>query len=294
MAVIGDIARAVISAAPGHRLIAADLSGIESRITAWVSGQQSKLAQWAKFDWSQDPHDEPYFLLGKTLGLPAAQARSVGKTADLAFGYMGGAGAWRKLAGPDDTATEAEIKARQQAWRDAHPETSRFWYALDKAAVRAIQKRGAVIACKRVAFEYADDFLFMRLPSGRRIAYPFARLITNDRGEPAVVFMDNDKGRWVECRHGHGAYGGIWIENAVQAIARDLFAAAMPRLEAAGYPITLHVHDEIVTEVPEDFGSAEDFLRILIMPPTWADGLPIAAKVRNGLRFARSTTPRRP
>jgi DNA polymerase len=90
MSVIGDITRALICAAPGHRLIAADLSGIESRVTAWLSGQQSKLDQWAKFDRTKDPEDEPYYLIGKRLGLPSELARSVGKTADLAFGYMAG------------------------------------------------------------------------------------------------------------------------------------------------------------------------------------------------------------
>ena len=84
-----------------------------------------------------------------------------------------------------------------------------------------------------------------------------------------------------------GAYGGVWIENSVQAIARDLFAAAMPRLEAAGYRIVLHVHDEICCEVSTDFGSPEEFQRILTTAPSWAEGLPIAAKVRVGDRFCK-------
>ena len=106
------------------------------------------------------------------------------------------------------------------------------------------------------------------------------------------MFMDNDKGKWVECRGGQGAYGGIWIENAVQAIARDLFAAAMPRLENASYRIVLHIHDEICVEVPEDFGSAEEFLQIITTRPGWAEGLPIAAKVREGERFCKITQPK--
>src|SRR5262245_59703719 len=167
MSVIGDITRAVICAAPGHRLIAADLSGIESRGTAWLSEQKSKLDQWGRFDCTHDPADEPYYIIGRRLGLPAEQARSVGKTADLAFGYMGGQGAWKKFAGPNDTSTDEQIKKRQHGWRNAHPETVRFWRGLERAAVMAIEKPGQVIRCKRVAFEYAGDFLFMHLPSGR-------------------------------------------------------------------------------------------------------------------------------
>jgi DNA polymerase len=290
MSVVGDISRALICAPPGHRLITADFSGVESRITAWVSGEQSKLDRWVKFDRTQNLEDEPYFILGsQSFGLPHEQARAIGKVGDLAFGYMGGEGAYRKLAPPGDTSTQEQIKQRQQAWRNAHPETVRFWRAVNRAAIKAIRKPGTVTQCKKIAFEYDGAFLFMHLPSGRKIAYPSPRLKTTNRGYCVVVFMDNYKGQWAECRHGQGAYGGTWIENAVQAIARDLFAAAMPRLESGGYRIVLHVHDEICAEVPEDFGSSEEFLRIITTPPSWADGLPIAAKVREGKRFCKIT-----
>jgi DNA polymerase bacteriophage-type len=292
MSVVGDISRALICAPPGHRLVTADFSGVESRITAWLSGQQSKLDQWDKFDRTQDLEDEPYFILGsKTFGLPREQARAIGKVGDLAFGYMGGEGAYRKLAPLGDASTREQFKRRQQAWRNANSETVGFWGAVNRAAIKAIQKPGTFVPCKRIAFEYNGSFLFMHLPSGRRIAYPFPRLKTNNRGDCVVVFMDNDKGKWVECRGGQGAYGGIWIENAVQAIARDLFAAAMPRLESAGYHIVLHIHDEICVEVPEDFGSAKEFLQIITTPPAWAEGLPIAAKVREGKRFCKIPQP---
>ena len=292
MSVVGDIGRALISAAPGHRLIAADFSGIESRLTAWLSGQQSKLDQWAKFDRTQNSEDEPYFILGhKTFGLAVEVARAKGKTGDLAFGYMGGEGAWQKLAPDDDISSKEEIERRKQAWRQAHPHTVTYWAALNRAAVRAVRQPGTEIPIKRIAFNYDGTFLRMRLPSGRHIAYPFPKLKTGKYGKLVVVFMDNQLGKWVECRHGLGAYGGTWIENAVQAVARDLFAAAMPRLEAADYRIVLHVHDELVVEVPDGFGSADEFLRILTTPPAWADGLPIAAKVREGQRFCKSEKP---
>jgi DNA polymerase len=297
MSVVGDVTRAMICAAPGHRLIAADLSGIESRVTAWVSGQQSKLDQWAKFDQTQDPKDEPYYIIGRSLGMPEDKARSIGKIADLAFGFMGGVGAWKKLAGPDDDSSEEVIKQRQYRWRDAHPQTVRFWKAIDGKAVQAVQH-----PCRRIKFQnplwryisFESDgvFLFMHLPSGRKLSYPFPHLRTDpERGSVSVVFMDWGIRGWGECRFGLGAYGGTWIENAVQATARDVIADAMPRLEAAGYKIVLHVHDELVAEVPEDFGSTDEFLKILTTPPAWAAGLPLAAKVRNGPRFCKSSKP---
>src|SRR5262249_27492896 len=169
--VSGDVGRESVGGAPGHRFLAADFSGIESRVTAWLSGQQSKVNQWARFDATGDPQDEPYYILGKRLGQPEEAARAIGKTADLAFGYMGRLGPWQKLA-PGDTSSEEQIQRYKQGWRDEHPETVRFWRALDRAAVRAIQRSGETIGCGRVAFTYDGTFLRMRLPSGRDLAYP--------------------------------------------------------------------------------------------------------------------------
>jgi DNA polymerase bacteriophage-type len=294
MSVVGDITRALISAPKGRRLIAADLSGIESRVVAWLSGQQSKLDLWKKFDRTQDLNDDPYFVLGRQSGIAQERAREIGKTADLAFGYGGSIGAWRKLAGDGDTSTDEQIRKYQGAWRRAHPQIVRFWGAIDRSAVRAVQTPGQTFALKHVSFIYEGDFLFMLLPSGRRFAYPFPRLVTNGYGNSAVIFKINDKGKWTDCRHGQGMWGGVWTENVVQAVARDLFAAAMMRLEDAGYPIVLHVHDEIVAECPDGFGSSEEFLKLITTLPDWAEGRPIAAKVREGQRFCKIKAQEKP
>jgi DNA polymerase len=99
---------------------------------------------------------------------------------------------------------------------------------------------------------FARQRLFQRaLPSGRALAYPFVELITNGKGFPAVSFMDNQLGKWAPVRYGQGVWGGTFTENLTQAIARDHLAAALLRLEAAGYPVVLHVHDSICVEVPD-------------------------------------------
>jgi DNA polymerase len=289
---VGDIARAMICAAPGHRLLIGDFSGIESRVLAWVSGQQSKLEQWAKFDRTSDPKDEPYYLLGRGCGRPEESARSIGKTADLAFGYMGGPGAWDRLAPEDDSSSDADKRRYQQTWRRLHPQTVKFWGSINRAAIQAIRKPGTTFTCRRLTVVY-DGEIFLRiiLPSGRALSYPSPRLTIDKFGNAVVMFKDNAAGKWVDCRFGQGAYGGLWTENIVQAVARDLLAAAMQRLEAVGYPVTLHVHDEIVAEAAIDFGSIEEFQRLITTLPDWAEGLPTAAKVRNGPRFAKSEKP---
>ena len=91
------------------------------------------------------------------------------------------------------------------------------------------------------------------------------------------MFADNAAGQFRDCRRGNGAYGGLWTENVVSGIARDLLADAMLRVEAAGYPIVLHVHDELVAEVPDGFGSTDEFTRLMTRKPAWALELPIAA-----------------
>jgi DNA polymerase bacteriophage-type len=225
-------------------------------------------------------------LVGLQMGVPEDQARTIGKIADLAFGYMGGVGAWRALA-PADTSSDNEIKQKQRQWRELHTDTVKCWYALDRSAKAAIASPDTNVSVNdRIAFCYDRTFLWMILPSGRRLAYPHAYLKKTDK-EDVVVFQDNSAGGWRECRGGLGAYGGTWIENAVQAVARDVFAAAMLRLDKAGYPIVLHVHDEIVAEVADGFGSTQEFEQIITELPSWASGLPIAAKTREGPRFCK-------
>jgi RecA-family ATPase len=223
--------------------------------------------------------------------LPEETARATGKTADLAFGYMGGLGAWDRLALGDDASSEDDKSRYQQTWRRMHPHTVQFWRSIDDAAIKAVRHPGRIFTVRRLSLCYdGSTFLAITLPSGRALRYPFPRIGRGEKfGNPMVVFKDNTGGKFTDCRSGQGAYGGLWTENIVQAISRDLLAEAMRRLDAAGYSIVLHVHDEIVAEVPIGFGSLDEFKRLLTALPDWAEGLPVAAKVREGERFSKPT-----
>jgi DNA polymerase len=291
LSVIGDCSRSMIIAAPAHVLIGADFASIESRVLAWIAGEEWKLDSYRRFDATRDPRDEPYCITAcKIFGVApgsydkSSPKRAIGKVCDLAFGYAGGLGAWRKFQ-PDQFSDE-EVKKFKTDWRTAHPAIKRFWHQIDRAAWAAVRERGQVVQCGRVSFKCIGAFLQLKLPSGRKISYPQPRIIGDER-EQSVVFADNSAGQFTDCRHGHGAYGGLWVENTVQAIARDLLCEAMLRIEAAGYPIVLHVHDEIVAEVPEGFGSTHEFTRLMTRKPSWALELPIAAGAWSGRRYCK-------
>jgi DNA polymerase bacteriophage-type len=289
LAIIGDCSRAMICAAPGHSLIGADFSSIESRVLAWVADEQWKLDSYRRFDATHDPGDEPYRVTaGKIFhaqpGNITKEQRNAGKTCDLAFGYMGGINAWRKFE--PDRFTDDEVKKFNAEWRAAHPAIKRFWYDVDRAALTAVRERGHVVRCGPIAFKSTGAFLLLKLPSGRKISYPQPRAV-GDEQRQHVVFADNAAGQFKDCRNGDGAYGGLWTENIVSGIARDLLADAMVRIEGAGYPIVLHVHDEIVCEVPKSFGSTDEFTHLMTRKPAWALELPIAAKAWTGSRYTK-------
>ena len=232
LSLLGDLGRSLICAAPGHVLIGADLGAIESRVLAWVAGEDWKLESYCRFDATQDPRDEPYCATAcKIFRVPPGSftkespERSVGKTCDLAFGYAGGLRAWRKFE--PERFTDAEVEKFKTDWRAAHPAIVKFWSVVDHAAWTAVRQRGRVVSCGPVAFKCAGNFLFLKLPSGRKLAYPFTRTKLLDPRHGAVVFADSSDGQFHDCRNGDGAYGGLWTENIVSGIARDLLAEAM-------------------------------------------------------------------
>jgi DNA polymerase len=293
LAVVGDCSRSMIVANSGNKLIGGDFNAVESRVLAEVADEKWKLDAYRRYDATQDPRDHPYCITACKIYRVAdgtytkdSPERDVGKTCDLAFGYMGALNAWRKFE--PDQFTDTEVEKFKADWRAAHPAIVKFWYAVDRAAWAAVRERGRVVSCGHVAFKSNGAFLQLKLPNGRKISYPQPRIRRSKDGRSEfVVFADNVAGQFTDCRHGAGAYGGIWTENIVSGIARDLLAEAMLRVEAAGYRIVLHVHDELVCEVPETFGSTEEFVRLMTRRPAWALDLPIAASAWSGPRYCK-------
>jgi DNA polymerase len=285
LTVLGDIARAVICAGPGNNLLAADFSAIESRVLAWLAGESWKLGAYREFDISGNKAKEPYRLIAaKMLRKPpqdiTADERQIGKAGELACGFGGSIGAWRRIA--CDTRSDAEILNDVQAWRREHPRTTAFWRELARA-IRIAIRIGQPMTAGKITADYRDSNLTLMLPSGRRITYPEARLVAGkyENGYPDVQFMDNAHGKWCPFR----GWFGTFVENVVQGTARDLLAAAIARCEARGISIILHVHDELVAEVAIGAITEADFLTCMLEAPAWAAGLPLAGTVWGGSHY---------
>jgi DNA polymerase len=284
--IVGSLSRAMICAAPGKILISADYSSIEPRVLCWLAGETWKLDAFRKFDATGDLAFENYCVvasrvLNRTVTPADEEGRQIGKFMELAFGYGGALGAFRKIA-PDADFTDAQVEPFKQQWRTAHPRIVKFWGDLHRLLLRTARTGKPGQLNNHFRTEMRDGYLYLYLPSGRAIVYPEAR-VEAGQYDDQIVFKDNAKGKWADTRGWHGTFA----ENVVQAISRDLLTAAMQRLDAAGYSIVLHVHDEIVAEVDESFGSPEEFARLMIELPPWAEGLPVVAKASRRQRYAK-------
>jgi len=268
-------------------LFCADFSQIEARVLAWLAFEEKALEVYRK------GKDVYKVNASEIYGVPydevTSDERQVGKACELALGYQGWTGAFETMAKVYGVnVAEDEAKRIILAWRESRPMTVKLWRSLEAAAIKAVREK-KVVSYGRVKFGLRANFLHIRLPSGRLLAYydPKIKMVQPAYGEPkaAVTFMGVDAvtKKWVRS----STYGGKWTENIVQAIARDLLVEAMLRLEKRGYKIVLHVHDEAIAEPEPGFGDLNEFIKIMSEVPIWAKGIPIAADGWKGYRYRK-------
>jgi hypothetical protein len=237
------------------------------------------------FDRTGDPKLEPYCVTATRMlhreVTPADEAgRQHGKNADLALGFGGSVAAWRKFM-PNDPRSDEQIKRETvYPWRNAHPAIGKFWKGIE-ALFKTCVRSGRPATRGRITAGMADGALRLTLPSGRCLVYREAHLGPGKFEESIDLYFHNG------YRAAQAWFGTI-VENIVQGVARDLLACAMVRLEAAGFPVVLHCHDEAVCEVPEDQADEARFLELMTALPDWADGLPMAAKAWTNKRYGKS------
>jgi len=306
--------RSCLVAPNKQKLVIADLSNIEGRVQAWLANEEWKLKAFKDFDEGFGP-DLYKLAYSKSFGVTPESVdkdqRQVGKVQELALAYEGGVGAFSTFAGAygidlEDLAekvlplADPEVVAEsdkffewvnrekrskyglsddafvacdtlKRAWRTAHPSISGYWGRLKNAVLQALNTRGQTYTTLSLKIKATKGWLVLTLPSGRSLCYPAPQII-----DGAITYMGVDQytRKWTRT-HTHG---GKLFENLCQAIARDVMAANMPAIEAAGYRIVLTVHDEIIAETPDtpDF-NADNLSDLLSAPPPWALDMPLAA-----------------
>lgn len=270
--VLSELIRTAFVAKTGCRFIVSDFSAIEARVMGYLAGE----------DWVM----EEFYGAGKIYEQTAAKMfhipieeitkgspyRARGKVASLACQYGGAEGALISM-GALNFVEEEELPGLVQSWRNANPHIVNYWYAVD-AAVKAAVKERKMTKVGKVTVFYQSGMLKIALPSGRVLSYVRPKMTLNRFGSESVCYEGVGTNRkWGRIE----SYGAKFCENIVQAMARDILAEAMLRLEKSGFDIVCHIHDEVVLEVPEGISSVEEVNEIMAVCPKWCEGLPLKA-----------------
>ena len=278
--------RGCLVAAPGRKLVVADLSNIEGRVLAWLAGEDWKVKAFYDFDRGVG-HDLYKITAGRILSkdpgdITKDERQLQGKVPELAGGYGGGIGAYRKMGGAVfDAMTDGEIQIIVQAWRKQHPATVALWYAVERAAKAVLADPTSSTEVRGLRFDMHGTWLRIRLPSGRYLSYPNATL------EDGQIWYDGICQFTKQWKRLDTYYGKL-VENIVQAIARDIFMGGMLRAEQAGYPVVIRVHDELIGETPDDPAFTVAGLSAhMTRGESWSTGLPLAAAGHEMPRYAK-------
>lgn len=266
--VLSQLIRTAFIPSKGHHFYVADFSAVEARVIAWLSGEEWRQAAFAK-------NEDIYCASASQMfGVPVVkhgingELRQKGKIAELALGYGGSIGALKAMGATKLGLTDDELPPLVQMWRNASPHIVQFWWDVDKAAKECI-KTHLPQTTHGMKFIYRSGCMFLRLRSGRYLCYPQPKIGINRFGSESITFMGNNTvKKWDRIE----TYGAKLAENIVQATSRDLLAGAMRRLETAGNPVVMHIHDEAVIDAPTD-RSLDTIVKIMTEVPDWADGL---------------------
>lgn len=265
--VLSQLIRTAFIPKEGCRFIVSDFSAIEARVLAWLAGEDWVLNAF------KNGEDIYCSTASQMFGVPVVKhgvngdLRQKGKVATLACGYGGSVGALKAMGAIEMGLSEDELQSIVDSWREANPNIVSLWWEIDSVVKRVVKTRTKE-KYKSLVISYEKGILFIQLPSKRRLAYPKAKIGMNRFGGESIVYEGIVVGnKWDKIE----SYGGKFVENIVQAIARDILAEAMMRLEKKGFNIVMHIHDEVVIE--SDSSSIEEINEIMSLVPSWAPGL---------------------
>lgn len=267
---LSQLIRTAFVPMPGHKFIVADFSAIEARVIAWFAGET----------WRQEVFESGGDIYcasaSQMFRIPVEKhgvnghLRQKGKIAELALGYGGSVGALKAMGAIEMGLTEEELPPLVSAWRSSNPNIVRFWWEVDRAAMKAVREK-TTTDTHGIYFVYQSGMLFIILPSGRRLTYVKPRIGENQFGGNCLTYEGvGGTKKWERIE----SYGPKIVENIVQATARDLLCYAMMTLRHCF--ITMHIHDEMVIEADKRI-SLKAVCEQMGRTPPWAQGLKLSA-----------------
>ena len=256
----------------GCKFIVADFSAIEARIIAWLAGEKWRQDVFAKGSDIYCASASQMFKVPVEKNGVNANLRQKGKIAELALGYGGSVGALKAMGAIEMGLAEDELQPLVDAWRQSNSRIVTLWWDVDKTAMYAVKQKTSA-ETHGIRFSYQSGMLFITLPSGRRLTYVKPRIGENKFGGDCITYEGiGATKKWERI----DSYGPKFVENIIQAIARDILVEAIQRLSESGFEIVMHVHDEIVIEAEQSV-SQDKVCSLMCQTPHWASGLLLSA-----------------
>lgn len=275
---LSELIRTAILPEEGGKIMVADFSAIEARVIAWAAGERWRLEVFEQGGDIYCASASQMFHVPVVKHGVNGHLRQKGKIAELALGYGGGVNALRAFGADKLGMSQEEMQETVDLWRNSSPRICDLWRSLEKAAIRAVARQEATVSgVGSIRFDMEGNILWMTLPSGRRIAYFGARYDytrkSPDRKVLSYMGVNQTNKKWERVE----TWGGKLTENLIQATARDCLREAMFALDAAGYDIRAHVHDEVIVTEPIGGRSVEEMSELMGRPISWVPGLPMRA-----------------
>lgn len=273
--VLSELIRTAFIAPEGYTFAVSDFSAIEARVLSWVAQEEWRLDVFKTHGKIYEASAAMMFGVPIESVTKGSELRQRGKTAELALGYQGAEGAMAKMD-REGKIPPHERKLVVKKWRKANPKIVQLWADIESCAIHTVKTKKSM-RLRSLGFHCDGDVFRIELPSGRSLFYRQPQIGVNAFGRESIIFrgMDQVIKRWTSLE----TYGGKLVENIVQAISRDILAYSMQNLRDAGFKMVMHVHDEVICEVPENEGE-EQLKRmedIMGQEVPWAPGLPLVA-----------------
>ncbi len=291
MDVLSACIRGVFVPSAGKELYVVDYGAIEARVVMWLAGEDLGLREFKATDVGTDEdiyvkmaqriHNNPTLTKKNNPG-----DRQLGKQAILGCGYgMGGKKFKIVCAGYNIIISEDEAQRIVTLYRSTYYHIRNYWYDMERTMLDAFNTPGTpqTIGAVRWIYQPKRDAMYCQLPSKRILTYLRPKMVENKFHNLGMSFKTEVMGQWVR----RDVFGGLLVENVVQATARDLMAYSIPRLEKAGFPILMHNHDEIVSERLIGENKLQEMIALMCILPEWATGCPVVAEGFTGQRYKK-------